>query len=347
MIYKLILKLTGSAVLLIFMAACTSLENTFSEFSKVPEATYVGTADTIITQSGKEKVRFSIVYNADPKIAKGSLRILNNTLSHQFVINRQHSGKDTARVDLDLQEGTYRFIATLMDNHGNMSLEKSLLVTVLGDSYIKTLLSREISSVQFQKSGEPGKSGALVNFGKSHDGLQDVRIKYTDSKGKPKEVMLGKFNSSILITDFEVGGRLVAETIYAPINPFYEFKPLISSEGVFPVCSQLAEVTSTRPVLDFGVTSKVISKINTAQITSTDCVIDKVSLSTSAPFGLSTSEKGPFTTSITLDTSVVNKPIYVSFAPVSGSAKTYEGAVTVSAKNVMDVTLITLKGVEE
>ncbi|PWJ57947.1 uncharacterized protein DUF4998 [Dyadobacter jejuensis] len=333
--------------LLLLMAACTSLEDTFSEFSKVPESTYVGTADTIITQSGFEKVRFAIVYNADPKITKGELKILNDTLTHRFTINRKHNGTDTAFVDLAIHEGTYRFVATLMDDSGNKSLEKSILVNVLGESFVKTLLPKEITGVKFQKSNLPASNGALVSFGKNHEGLKNVRLLYQDAAGNPQEVWLGKFNTTILLNDFKPASKLIAQTIYEPTNPFNEFMPETVTEVLLPKCNGLSTVSSSTERLTFPTTQTKTTSQAQFLLSSTQCIIDKLSVTATAPFQVSLAQNGPFTASVTIDSNVVNKPIYVSFKPVSAKDSTFTGGIKVSATNVKDSTLVVLSGYEK
>ncbi len=346
MLYNLYKKWRFPLLILIIATACTTLDETFSEFSDDPETIYIGAADTIIATSGYEKVRFRIVNNSDPKITKGELKLVSDSTIYKFAILRSNSGKDTTNFDVSIPEGTHRFSVKLFDDVGNKSLEKSILVNVLGDSYSKTLISKPIVSVGYQKNMDPAKVGALVTFDKDYEGLLGLRIKYNDSKGNPIERRTAKYENNVLIKDFEPNGNLLVESIYAPINPFFEFKGQDSIKAKLPACNKLATVSSAINSIAFDTTDTNKSSVKSFEIGSSGCIIGNISLTAEGSYTLGTKSTGPFTSSISFAPSTDLKTVFISFNPTSAKDQESTGSITASAANVLDSAVVKLKGME-
>lgn len=333
--------------LAVLLAACSKMEDTFGEFAKNPETIYVGTPDTLIAQSGYEKLRLAIVINADPKIAKGEIRIGNDTIPQKFNIVRKYSNVDTTYVDMEMPEGSYRLSVTLLDENGNKSLVKSVLANVLGESYVKTLGVKTITAVQFTKSSDPSKTGALVTFGSNFENLSAVRLKFKDSKGLPVETIVDRFVPSIILSDFQAGGDVIAESIYFPVNPFYEFKATGNATAKLPACNQLSVGDVTASTVQFVETETQKTSIQSFVVTSKGCVLGAVTLTTTAPFALATTANGDFKNSISLDSIAKSRTVFVSFKPVSSKDSLYTGKINIEATNILNAPLVQLSAKEK
>lgn len=329
------------------ISACSKLEDTFGDFADDRETIYVGAPDTLIAQSGYEKLRLFAVINADPKILKGEIRIGNDTIPQKFDIERRRAGSDTVFVDLSMPEGSYRISVTLLDNVGNKSLVKSLITNIFGPSYVRTLGTKTIASAGFVKSADPIKTGALLNFGNSYEGLAKVRLKYNNSKGVPVVKEVDRFAPSVILNDFEAGGEVIAESIYFPKNPFYEFKATGIAKGKLPACNQLSVAKVTNTVVQFPDVESEKSSIKSFGVSWKGCVMGSVTLSASAPFTLATSENGTFGNTISLDSIGNSRMVYVAFKPVSSRDSLYSGKVSIEAANILNAPIAALSGKEK
>lgn len=326
--------------------ACTPLDETYSDFTSGSETIYVGGPDTVLVSSGIEKVRFSVIINADPKITSGELKTFDNSITHQFDVIRQHTGRDTINVDLDLSEGNYRFLITLLDDNGNKSIEKEVPVTVLGDNYLQTLAARKITSVLYDKANGGGEEGAVISLDKSFEGLQEVRIYYPNSAGEEQTIVLNRLENSVKLTDFEAGGAFTMESVYGPENPFIDFIAPEVIQDTLPPCNSLATASASVTTLDLGIIESRQSAVDELSIESASCIDGPVSVNASGGFRIATTPEGPFSSGLSFDdiSSAVN--VYVEFTPNTSMDSVHTGAISLSARNMLDVSVVDLKGEE-
>jgi len=118
-------KMKKWAWLIIFSAivvGCETNRETFEDFVREGETIYVGAADTVLVGSGFDKLRFWVAINADPKIKKGIIISTDNSINHEFDVERKQNGSDTITFDLEIPEGEYTFGLYMMDAAGNTSV---------------------------------------------------------------------------------------------------------------------------------------------------------------------------------------------------------------------------------
>lgn len=325
--------------------ACTSLEDTFSDFTSEPEKIYIGAPDSIFYQSGHNKVRISVMYNSDPKITQGHLTSQDGSIDQNFEIVRVSGGQDTVHLDLDLPEGTYRFDINLMDNKGNTSLTREILVNVLGDNFLRTLSSRTIEEVTFMKSTNPDETGALLRFGKLYPGLRYTRLHYLDNLGNEQSVIIGSDQEQYLIPEFQPASQVRLESYYEPVNPFNEFIAPEVAEDVLPACNTLQVVSSDISTIQFDSVNTGGISVQELKIKVPECIIGPLNLSTTAPFGLSLSEVGPFESAISIDP-LSSEEVFVAFEPLSSTDVQYLAQISASATNILDSVIVSIAGNE-
>ncbi len=323
---------------------CSSLEDTFSEFTG-PENIYIGAADSVYYQSGLNKVRISVLYNSDPKITQGQLVSQDGSIEQTFVISRTTGGKDTVHVDLELEEGTYRFDINLQDDHGHNSLTKEILVNVLGNNYLKTLSARTIEDVSFVKSSNPEETGALLTFGKFYSGLRHTKLYYTDKQGQDQTVIIDGNAENYLITEFQPLSSVRLESYYEPVNPFNDFIALDVQVDTLPACNELQIASSDLTMIEFDSVNTGDALVQKMHINAPECIIGSLNLTTDTPFGLSSSETGPFETSISIDPHAQGD-LFIIFEPTSTEDSLYTASITANATNILDSAIIALKGIE-
>lgn len=336
----------GLVIFFLVVIACTPLDETYSDFTSGSETIYVGGPDTVFVSSGIEQVRFSVVINADPKITSGELKTLDNSINHAFEVVRQHTGRDTIDVDLDLSEGNYRFLITLMDDNGNKSIEKEVAVTVLGDNYLQTLAPRKILSVVYDKADGGGSEGAVIALDKSFEGLQEVRLHYPNSAGEEQTIVLNRLENSVILSDFEAGGAFTMESVYGPTNPFVDFIAPEVIQDTLPPCNSLATASASVTSLDLGIIESRQNAIDELNIESASCIDGPVSVHASGGFQIATTPEGPFSGSLSLDDISTAAKVYVSFTPNSSADSLYTGAISVSARNMLEFSVADLSGEE-
>lgn len=326
--------------------ACTSLEESYNEFTTGQETIYIGGPDTVYTASGIDQVRFYIVINADPKITNGALTTFDGSISESFEVIRQNAGRDTVTIDMDLAEGNYRFLVALMDDNGNTSIEKEVAVRVLGNNYLQTLAARKINSVSFDKAEGGGTEGAVIALDKNFEGLQEVRLHFNNSAGEAQTQILGPLDNRIVINDFEAGGTITMESVYGPENPFTEFiAPEVVSD-TFPPCNSLATAEASVSSLDLGIVESRESVVNSLTVTSGNCIDGAVSVQATGGFGIATDPAGPFQSSLSLDDISTPVEIHVEFSPNTSADSLHQGMITLSATNLLETTVAEIRGEE-
>lgn len=331
---------------IIGIVACTSLEETYDEFTTGQETIYIGRPDTILTVSGFEKVRFSIIINADPKITSGEIRNFDSSITQSFDVARTNAGKDTINVDLDLSEGNYRFWVTLMDDAGNQSLEREVPVRVLGSNYLQTLAARKVLNVNYDKAEGGGTEGVVINLDKTFEGLREVRLHYPNSAGELQTITLGPLDNRVRIYDFAGGEAFTLESVYEPSNPFLDFIAPEVIEDTLPPCNTLASASASVAELDLGVLASRETTISTLSVTSADCIDGPVTVSTSGSFQIATTAEGPFQSNLSLEDISSPVELHVAFLPNSSMDSLHRSAIVLSATNLLDTTVAEVKGEE-
>lgn len=342
---KNIINIWGCVLAVLVINGCTSLEDTFSEFTAGPEKIYIGAADSIFYQSGINQVRVSVIYNSDPKITMGHLVSQDGSIDQFFDIVRTTGGADTAHIDLELEEGNYRFNIQLLDENDNSSLTREILVDVLGNNYVKTLSSRQIEDISFVKSSNPEGTGALLALDKLFAGLRHTVLYYTDSQGEEQSITLENGLDEYILTDFEPSSVVKLESYYEPINPFNDFIAPEVVVDTLPACNALQIATSDMTTVEFDSLNTGGIFVKQININAPECILGSLNLTTEAPFGLSASAEGPFEPGISIDPQV-GQEVFISFEPTSSEDSLHVASISVSATNVLDTAIVSLRGIE-
>lgn len=217
------------AIFSIMVFACETTQETFEEFTKDGETIYVGTADTVLVGSGFNMLRFWVAINSDPKISKGLLRTNDESVMHEFEVERTKSGKDTISFDLELPEGEYTFGLFLMDAAGNRSVRREVPATVYGESYKGSLINRGINSI------DAYAASATFNWAEAAPNTVMTVLTYEDVAGVMQTVNVPNEDSQTTVDSYKLGGKVTVKSSYKPtIRAIEEFEA-IPSENAFPV----------------------------------------------------------------------------------------------------------------
>lgn len=208
--------------------ACGELDDTHKEFIKDGEQIYVGIPLEVYTNSGNERIRFNVVVNADPKISKGMVTWNGGENMHDFTVARTKEGLDTINFEMNLDEGRYTFIITLMDDYGNSSLEYEHTAVVYGPKYIASLFNRSISSI------DAFSDYAVVNWSDAEAGVIETVFSYVNRSGEQKEIVVLSGESQTTLEDYTIGGDYSVVTKYMPNEMALESFSAAAETSTFP-----------------------------------------------------------------------------------------------------------------
>lgn len=227
------------------VASCEETTETYSEFTKDGEIIYVGTPDTVIVAPGFERLQFSVIINADPKISSGVLQTKDKSFIQEFDVQRQNIGQDTIFFTVNLDEGEYNFDVYLKDDSGNTSIPREVTTVVYGPKYQNALLSRSISAIK------AFEAHAVLHWGDVPNRSISTSISYEDATGVMQTMEVPNDISETTLSSYKLGGSIIVKSIYAPsANAIDVFSS--SSETVFPEQFQInhTNITALRMPFD-------------------------------------------------------------------------------------------------
>lgn len=233
---------------MIGVASCEDTAETYSEFTKDGEIIYVGTPDTVLVAHGFEKLRFSVVINADPKISSGILQTKDKSYVQEFDVVRKNIGQDTVLFTVDLEEGEYNFDILLKDDNGNSSIPREVNTVVYGAKYQEALLSRGISKIM------AFETEALIIWNDAPDGSISTTFTYEDASGTMQALEIPNDISETVLDNYKLGGQIMIATSYAPTENAIELFAS-ASETRFPDAFRLDHSLITALQLPFDASS--------------------------------------------------------------------------------------------
>ncbi len=339
-------RLIGAVLLMLsaIVLSCGSQEDSFEEFAALGEIIAVGKADTVVANSGIEKMRVWVAINADPKVKKGKLRSVNGEIEHDFDIVRNKDGQDTVVFDIDIPEGEYAMLLELFNAEGkDKSLAREFTVKILGPNYMGALANRT-ASVAFDTSNET----AVITWGNVETHMKVSTLTYVTNDGSEKQIAIANDDTQTVIDDFKAGGTFEVVSTYSPPNTIEDFVATTAREVSFPLCNKAAVLTISETVLDFGEVNNGETADKSFTVQSMDCLASDVSLTLGASdyFSISTSMTGPFESSLSLEDVSTEQTIYVRFEANSGNNVSFSTDLTLSAGNFESSYTVSLTATE-
>jgi hypothetical protein len=135
----------GICLFSIYLAGCEDNNSLHQSYIDKGEIFYTGKCDSVKTFAGNERVKFTWLINADPRINKTIIYWNEGKDSVEIPIARTEKGTIQMEKILPIKEGGYSFIFVTMDAKGNSSLEIERSVSVYGPRYISFLTNRRLS----------------------------------------------------------------------------------------------------------------------------------------------------------------------------------------------------------
>jgi hypothetical protein len=224
-------KMKKWAWLIIFSAivvGCETNRETFEDFVREGETIYVGAADTVLVGSGFDKLRFWVAINADPKIKKGIIISTDNSINHEFDVERKQNGSDTITFDLEIPEGEYTFGLYMMDAAGNTSVRREVPAKVYGPKYQAGLVNRGINDII------ASSNTATVEWSEAALNMIGTELLYEDQSGTLQSVNVPNDQNTTIIEGYKLGGEVQIKSVFKPTALAIEEFVAEPSERTFP-----------------------------------------------------------------------------------------------------------------
>lgn len=205
----IITSVAGFSLLLVASTSCSKFDD-YKSFVKDGEVFYPGKPDTVITQSGYNRIALALVIT-DPNVKTYVIRWNSGADSLVANVERSGSPSDTVRTSIDqLEEETYVFQIYTFDAEGHRSIMTEVSGTAYGDNYATALLNRPLKTAYSQGGstylewyeGESSEVFTEIEYRDVHDNLQTRRT-------LPAEMQTE-------IQDFQKGTAFRLRTHYLP-----------------------------------------------------------------------------------------------------------------------------------
>ena len=208
-----------SIFMLCLFVACEDSNSLHQEYYDRGEGIYIGAVDSLKSQVGYEKIHFSWEINADPRIKNVIIYWEQRTASLVLEVNRTQSGRQKMEYFMEkMPEKNYIFEFVTTDGSGHCSVEKEIVVEVLGKFYAESLKVREISSVN-----KTSDNNLTITWGD----VASSYLKYTTLEyvlnGEKKSVRVENNESTTVLTGLDLKDEVEIFSTYLPENSFEFF----------------------------------------------------------------------------------------------------------------------------
>ena len=208
-------------VLFVFgLNSCGKMDDTYRQFLKGGEITYVAKADSIKISPGRNRVEITWLLLSDPKVTSYKVYWNNHGDSIENRVEKTEM-VDTVSVEIDnLAEGNQTFEIYTYDDSGHSSVKAEVSGKVYGDLYESSLLNATISEFVRQNSD------LMVVWNENQpEGVSHIELEYTDAGNKIVKKDVFNLKDTTVLTQFPVGGSFQYRTGFLPdslaIDTFY------------------------------------------------------------------------------------------------------------------------------
>lgn len=199
-----------SMIIIIIMAACKKMDDSYRQFIEGGETVYIAKADSVKVKGGLNRVEVSWLLLSDPKVDRYKLFWNNRQDSLENTVIKTHD-VDTVRVMLnDMGEGTHYFEIVMFDKDGNSSLPVEALGVVYGERYQSGLLGRTYRSIE--RIG----NDLEIDWMPAEPSLVGVELKYQSTDGGVIERVVSSSVELDTLENFPIGGSFEYRSIFRP-----------------------------------------------------------------------------------------------------------------------------------
>lgn len=167
-----------AAVALLCLASCTK-GDAYKKFQKGGEIIYAGTLDSVIAQSGKNRINLMMTLGNDASVTKIKVYWNDGSDSAQVAVPRPATSATVNLLIPNLVVGTYNFKVYTYDKQGNSSVVKNVSGIAYGADYESSLVNRRI------KTAVPntGLDSLILTWNEPNPGLVKTELTYARKNG--------------------------------------------------------------------------------------------------------------------------------------------------------------------
>ena len=222
------INMAGSLLLLliVFISACSDMNDLHDIYLRDGEITYVGRIDSIKSFGGRDRVLIQY-WITDPRVK--NLHIFWNQKRDSIVVPvPAHDPVDSLEVIIGdgngvITEGDHTFFFYSHDDRGHRSIVFESLITVYGDRYQASLTNRPVSSTELNED-----NNLVVTWEESISADEiGILISYFDNNDDPVELFISSetLADPVVFDDIDVTKPISYRTMFIPgefaIDTFY------------------------------------------------------------------------------------------------------------------------------
>ncbi|MDR1223959.1 MAG: DUF4998 domain-containing protein [Tannerella sp.] len=220
-------------MLLLFLAGCGSMDETYREFWDDGVIIYPAKADSVKTYPGNNRLILSWQLRGDPSITRAKIYWNNGTDSLDTPVTLTGALVEKINVQLsDLPEASYSFDIYMFDGKGNHSIPVSTTGKVYGENYWKSLLARYVTGAEY------GAGKMTIIWGNRVDATSvGTKITYNATDNSQHSIFEAPDAVSTVISDFDysAGNTFSVSSAYLPtpeaVDTFYSAPATIKVLG--------------------------------------------------------------------------------------------------------------------
>ena len=188
------MRFLSAPLLATILLACSKWDD-YKKYTTNGEIIYAGKLDSVKAYSGKNRVRITGKFNADPKISKVKI-FWNNNRDSLVYDAKQGANGNVFDQTFSMPESITTFTIYTYDGDGNKSIPVYVVGKSFGDNYRKTLSNRIISNIRYMSAN------TIINW-------------------EPADATVGAYTTEV---EYTVNG--VTKTVVSPAAQGTEFEGL-------------------------------------------------------------------------------------------------------------------------
>ena len=200
-------------VALIAAYGCKKQDDLCKQYVVEGGLAYPGKASNVKARSGRESVEISWL-NIDPMVT--SAKIFWNNYEDSVVVNIPAETDMVVQV-IELPEGEYSFFIFTYDAKGNVSVPVEVFGRSIGDKYINSLRSRDITGIK-----TTGGRNLTIEWDKAGESPY-LNLVYTATGNVEKTIQVKASEQVTTISDYLFGNSFRYSTVYKPDPQADEF----------------------------------------------------------------------------------------------------------------------------
>jgi len=188
-----------------FLISCTK-EDGYKKFQEGGEIIYAGTLDTVIAQSGKNRINLQMNLGNDASVTKVKVYWNDGGDSSQVVVPRPAKSDTVNLLISGLFPGTYNFKVYTYDKQNNSSVVTNVSGIAYGEDYENSLVNRRIRSA----APSTQVDSLVLTWNEANPGLMKTDLTYTRKNGDIITLTVPSTESVTKLTDDYLAGSTLS-----------------------------------------------------------------------------------------------------------------------------------------